>query len=249
MKGTIKSSEEITKLFESGTKFSNRYFLALYKTTEHNPDTQTYSNKIEKPPRQAPKPAGRLAFVAGKKLGSAPQRSFAKRRLREAARAAGAPWQDKDVALIARKDILNASFDVLLIEMKKLEKKFSNDEEHEKTQPVFLCENFHDTEEEREKEETNYTNDRQDKSGAENKKQAFLVGIPRGIALSCIKLYRHAISPLFPPSCRFVPTCSEYAYTAFERFGFRKGLWLSAKRIGRCHPLKKGGYDPVPDRE
>ncbi|MDR1088406.1 MAG: membrane protein insertion efficiency factor YidD [Coriobacteriales bacterium] len=70
--------------------------------------------------------------------------------------------------------------------------------------------------------------------------------MPRALALSCIKVYRHAISPLLPPSCRYVPTCSEYALIAFERFGFWRGLWLSVRRVGRCHPLAKGGYDPVP---
>ncbi|MDR2672327.1 MAG: membrane protein insertion efficiency factor YidD [Coriobacteriales bacterium] len=63
----------------------------------------------------------------------------------------------------------------------------------------------------------------------------------------CITIYRHAISPLFPPSCRFTPTCSEYALLAFQRFGFIKGLWLSLRRIGRCHPFCEGGFDPVPE--
>ncbi|MDR1421388.1 MAG: membrane protein insertion efficiency factor YidD [Coriobacteriales bacterium] len=62
----------------------------------------------------------------------------------------------------------------------------------------------------------------------------------------CITLYRRAISPLLPPSCRYVPTCSEYALIAFQRYGFFKGFWLSLKRIGRCHPWHPGGYDPVP---
>ncbi|MDR1358688.1 MAG: membrane protein insertion efficiency factor YidD [Coriobacteriales bacterium] len=71
--------------------------------------------------------------------------------------------------------------------------------------------------------------------------------MPRALALLCIKVYRHAISPLLPPSCGYVPTCSEYALIAFERFGFWRGLWLSARRIARCHPFAKGGYDPVPE--
>ncbi|MGK7933607.1 MAG: membrane protein insertion efficiency factor YidD [Microcystaceae cyanobacterium] len=61
-----------------------------------------------------------------------------------------------------------------------------------------------------------------------------------------IKGYRIFISPLFPPSCRFTPTCSQYALEAVNRFGAVKGSWLAIKRILRCHPFHPGGYDPVP---
>ncbi|MDR2493171.1 MAG: membrane protein insertion efficiency factor YidD [Coriobacteriales bacterium] len=70
--------------------------------------------------------------------------------------------------------------------------------------------------------------------------------IPSQLACGCIWLYRHAVSPFFPPSCRFVPTCSEYAMIAIKRHGFIKGMSLSVRRVGRCHPLHPGGYDPVP---
>jgi len=74
----------------------------------------------------------------------------------------------------------------------------------------------------------------------------FVRRLPRNAAVGFVKFYRAALSPLFPPSCRFVPTCSEYALIALERYGFLKGFCLSVKRIGRCHPLHPGGYDPVP---
>ncbi|MDR2196964.1 MAG: membrane protein insertion efficiency factor YidD [Coriobacteriales bacterium] len=66
------------------------------------------------------------------------------------------------------------------------------------------------------------------------------------MALFCITMYRRVLSPLLPPSCRYIPTCSEYALIAFQRYGFLKGFWLSLKRISRCHPWHPGGYDPVP---
>ena len=58
--------------------------------------------------------------------------------------------------------------------------------------------------------------------------------------------YQHFISPLKPPTCRYFPTCSEYAKLAIEKYGARRGGWLALKRILRCHPFHKGGYDPVP---
>ena len=60
-----------------------------------------------------------------------------------------------------------------------------------------------------------------------------------------IKFYRKFISPLKPPCCRFVPTCSEYALLAFEKHGFFKGFYLSLKRILKCNPFHPGGYDPI----
>ena len=64
--------------------------------------------------------------------------------------------------------------------------------------------------------------------------------------LFLIRFYRAAISPLFPPSCRYVPTCSAYAMEAIEKYGAWRGGWMAVKRILRCHPFHKGGYDPVP---
>lgn len=65
------------------------------------------------------------------------------------------------------------------------------------------------------------------------------------IFILLIKFYRMFISPLKPPSCRFVPTCSEYALIAFEKYGVWRGLYLTIRRLLKCHPFHKGGYDPV----
>jgi len=62
-----------------------------------------------------------------------------------------------------------------------------------------------------------------------------------------IRGYRMFISPLFPPSCRYQPTCSQYAIQAIERFGPWRGSWMGICRILRCHPFHPGGYDPVPE--
>jgi len=65
------------------------------------------------------------------------------------------------------------------------------------------------------------------------------------VVLELLRGYKWAVSPLLPPACRYVPTCSEYAMEAVERFGVLRGSWMTGKRLLRCHPLVKGGYDPV----
>ena len=72
-----------------------------------------------------------------------------------------------------------------------------------------------------------------------------VTNIPKMIALHLLGAYKWAISPLLPPSCRYVPTCSEYAAEAVDRFGVLRGGLMAAGRLLRCHPFVRGGYDPV----
>lgn len=67
--------------------------------------------------------------------------------------------------------------------------------------------------------------------------------------IKLIRLYQRYISPLTPPTCRFQPTCSNYAVEAISEYGVLKGTWLGTKRILKCHPFHAGGYDPVPPKK
>ena len=64
--------------------------------------------------------------------------------------------------------------------------------------------------------------------------------------IALVRFYQYFISPLTPPSCRYTPTCSQYALEALRKYGLLKGLWLTLKRLARCHPWGGSGYDPVP---
>ena len=64
--------------------------------------------------------------------------------------------------------------------------------------------------------------------------------------VAVLRFYKRFISPMLPPACRFQPTCSEYAMEAVERFGVVKGTALATRRLARCHPWSRGGFDPVP---
>jgi len=213
MKNTIKSKERITWLFNHGSRYADTGFFSLYST---------WSNADKKD-----SVSGRVAYIAGKKLGTAPERNTAKRRLREAARAAGAPWSGHDVVLVAQKSIFKADFAEIVLALKRLGLHLEQESQKEGSLPSGF-----DGTEENKKKKTVFS---------------YIVGIPRQLAIVCISIYRHAISPLLPPSCRYVPSCSEYAVIAIKRFGFLRGVWLSVKRVGRCHPFRPGGYDPVPE--
>jgi uncharacterized protein len=69
--------------------------------------------------------------------------------------------------------------------------------------------------------------------------------IARNVAVQMLRGYKWAISPMFLPACRYVPTCSEYAMEAIDRFGVVRGGMMALWRLLRCHPFVKGGYDPV----
>ena len=65
------------------------------------------------------------------------------------------------------------------------------------------------------------------------------------VTLRLLRAYKWAVSPMFPPSCRYVPPCSEYATEAVERYGVLRGTGMALARLLRCHPFAQGGYDPV----
>jgi putative membrane protein insertion efficiency factor len=70
------------------------------------------------------------------------------------------------------------------------------------------------------------------------------------IGMGLIRFYQVTFSVFLPSSCRFTPSCSQYGYEAINRYGLFKGGWMTAKRIGRCHPFYHGNlYDPVPERD
>ncbi|HET7583996.1 MAG TPA: membrane protein insertion efficiency factor YidD [Gemmatimonadaceae bacterium] len=68
----------------------------------------------------------------------------------------------------------------------------------------------------------------------------------RRLCIALVRGYQLIVSPHLPPSCRFYPSCSAYSLEALERYGAARGTWLTLKRLARCHPLHRGGFDPVP---
>ncbi|PHQ79348.1 MAG: membrane protein insertion efficiency factor YidD [Coxiella sp. (in: Bacteria)] len=76
----------------------------------------------------------------------------------------------------------------------------------------------------------------------------YIIKIPRAALIGALRVYQYCISPLLGARCRFAPGCSTYACTAIERYGVAKGGWLTCKRLMKCHPLHRGGYDPVPTK-
>lgn len=69
----------------------------------------------------------------------------------------------------------------------------------------------------------------------------------RYVGMGLIRFYQRTFSVILPSSCRFTPSCSQYGYEAIQKYGFLRGSWMAARRIGRCHPFYKGNlFDPVP---
>jgi putative membrane protein insertion efficiency factor len=75
---------------------------------------------------------------------------------------------------------------------------------------------------------------------------AVLIRVPRRLGMMLIVGYQRFISPAFPPRCRFSPSCSQYTLEAIDRYGLVRGAWMGLRRIAKCHPFHRGGYDPVP---
>jgi len=75
--------------------------------------------------------------------------------------------------------------------------------------------------------------------------EALVNNIAQRVVLGLLRAYRRAVSPLLPPACRYVPTCSEYAMEAVERYGAIRGSAMAVWRVLRCHPFTQGGLDPV----
>ena len=80
---------------------------------------------------------------------------------------------------------------------------------------------------------------------AEDNKMKHISNFLKSVLILIVRGYQKFISPMFPPTCRFYPTCSEYFIQAVKKYGPFKGSWLGIKRILRCHPGNPGGYDPL----
>jgi putative membrane protein insertion efficiency factor len=72
-----------------------------------------------------------------------------------------------------------------------------------------------------------------------------MIQLAKRVVLTLLQGYKYAVSPLFPPACRYVPSCSDYASEAIDRYGVVRGGWKAIKRLLRCHPFAEGGFDPV----
>ena len=82
-----------------------------------------------------------------------------------------------------------------------------------------------------------------------NHKEPLRPAHPAWWVVGAVRLYQRVVSPFLRPNCRYRPTCSEYTIDAVQSHGLFRGTWLALRRVGRCHPFREGGYDPVPERK
>lgn len=81
-----------------------------------------------------------------------------------------------------------------------------------------------------------------------SRRSSLIAALPRRGAVGAIRFYQHTFSRMFPPSCRFVPSCSHYAAEALDTHGLLRGGWMAVRRLLKCHPFHPGGFDPVRGR-
>lgn len=177
----------------------------------------------------------RFGILVGKRSGNAIVRNRVKRRLREVLRREPvvAGW---DIVIIARRPAADADYHHLQGAAQELLKKarlISDESAPPSSEIAYPGEGL-------------VSKETHDSVGPDRGSGNLLARGVRRLALVFIVVYQRAVSPHFPASCRYTPSCSQYCYEAIEERGVFRGSWLALKRLARCRPLGGRGYDPVP---